>query len=144
MALLSASLNQHRFAILFVFIGKRCQGRYLMKHDMKIKKQILRRVILLLICWSTACLLPACGISQETGFPDLVTTQSGSNEPSQTSETTPSGTETGRSLTVALPFGSDCLESVRLLFFAKESGPAQSGAWSIYWTANCSRGSAAI
>lgn len=93
-----------------------------MNRNVKVKKQMLRRVVLLLICSIAVCLLPACGISQETGFPDLEISQTGGTEPTQSSVTEPTGPSTSRSLTVALPLGSDSLDSVRLLFLAKESG----------------------
>lgn len=93
-----------------------------MKHNINLRRHKLRHVVLLLICMTAVCLLPACQFSQETGFPDLETSQTSNTGPSQTNGTTPTDSETGRSLTVALPLGSDCLESVRLLFLAKESG----------------------
>lgn len=89
---------------------------------MKRNKRRPAVIAILAACLVLACFLPSCQISDDTGFPPLETTGPDSTGVSETTSGETQGTDPAVHLTVALPMGSEELESLRLLYLARQSG----------------------
>ncbi len=87
-------------------------------------KSFSGRMATLAVVLALVGLLPACRLTEDSGFPPLESQASGQTDSSQPS-TQPTGTAQTPSLRVALPMDEPTLDAVRLLYLAKQGGISQ-------------------